>query len=393
MVLRMRAAALLAKTEAVEGTFEAPSASTDGILVENPTWQLNQNNISTDEVTGSLDPAADIPAGGTVTVNFDVYLKGSGVAITAPELDVLFRICAWKPTTQALAIGPDLPSAGTTSTATLDGTGTPFTAANDAYIGMPINIYDGTDVLARSVVTDWVLATKLLTIGDVLSSVINTGNDIEIPAHVLYKPVSAASDIPSASLRFLIDGLYHDVAGCRGTMTFSLDAGGAGKFSFSITGLFVEKDDLALPAITYPAFDVPKLVWRNDNNNGAFLMNGVRQGIRQFTFDNGNQLTNPADPNDAEGFDVGIITRRVMQGSINPRATLVADRDELSKYRAGTQTALLVRAGISTGNRFHMYIPKAQYTNYGYEDQDGIVAESLPFKCVGQNTGAYMAFY
>mgnify|MGYP000324279674 CR=1 FL=1 len=91
--LRTRNAALLAKVETTPGEFVAPSASTDGILVEGVTPSFRPQNTETDEVTGSLDGRGPIPGGLQCELSFSLYLKGSGTPGVAPEFAELLRAC------------------------------------------------------------------------------------------------------------------------------------------------------------------------------------------------------------------------------------------------------------------------------------------------------------
>jgi hypothetical protein len=75
--------------------FQAPSASTDAILVEAPDVDLQPQNVETNEVTGSLDGRGPIPGGIQVPFNFTVYLKGPGTPGVEPEWADLMRACAW----------------------------------------------------------------------------------------------------------------------------------------------------------------------------------------------------------------------------------------------------------------------------------------------------------
>src|SRR5688572_24132435 len=136
MVLRTKNKVLLAKIESAEGSDAAP-AVTDAILCENPRLSWNANVITTNEVTGSLDSDAPLVGGMTVSLTFDVFLKGSGVAGTAPEFGDLLKACGYAETITAAAVGaPTACASGTTTTATL---AAPAGTTAQQYRGMPIN--------------------------------------------------------------------------------------------------------------------------------------------------------------------------------------------------------------------------------------------------------------
>lgn len=93
MALRTRFAAVTAKIESTPGTFDAPSGSTDGILVERPTYRLDPQNTQTEEVTGSLDPSAPIVGGMQCQIDFSFYVKGSGTPGVAPNFGKILKAC------------------------------------------------------------------------------------------------------------------------------------------------------------------------------------------------------------------------------------------------------------------------------------------------------------
>lgn len=86
---------LLAKIESTYNTDPTPVASTDAMLVENPSWSNEGLRMSErPAVRPSLAPLQHVFGDMLRTVSFDVELKGSGTAGTAPELGVLLRGCA-----------------------------------------------------------------------------------------------------------------------------------------------------------------------------------------------------------------------------------------------------------------------------------------------------------
>src|SRR5438132_529930 len=105
-VLRWQNDAVLAKLEATPGIFLSPSSSTDGVLVENVSVDFNPQNVTTNEVTGSLDNRGPIVGGLQCSISFDAYLKGNGVPGTVPEWDELLQIASWSSTVTKTDIGP-----------------------------------------------------------------------------------------------------------------------------------------------------------------------------------------------------------------------------------------------------------------------------------------------
>lgn len=85
---------ILAKIESTYGTDSTPGA-TDAVLVENLTWSnegLRMNERPA--VRANLGKLKHLYGGRLLSVSFDVEIKGSGAAGTAPEFGPLLRACA-----------------------------------------------------------------------------------------------------------------------------------------------------------------------------------------------------------------------------------------------------------------------------------------------------------
>lgn len=89
------------KVEAVEGTAEA-LAGADAILVMNPKFTPNRKVYDRENVASSLSPFAAIPGEYSATIEFDVELKGSGTAGTAPEFGKALKGCGFGETVVAV---------------------------------------------------------------------------------------------------------------------------------------------------------------------------------------------------------------------------------------------------------------------------------------------------
>src|SRR5689334_17704239 len=105
MAIRTKFQLLLAKIESTPGVDASPSAGSDAVACENIRVTGNPNVIQTNEYIGSIDSFAPIIGGMPFSVSFDVPLKGSGTAGTAPEWGKLLRACGWAETVTASAVG------------------------------------------------------------------------------------------------------------------------------------------------------------------------------------------------------------------------------------------------------------------------------------------------
>lgn len=384
MALNTKNAALLAKVEATEGVDASPVAGTDAVLVENPQISFNPNTVQTNEVTGSLDSRGPITGGMTVQLTFDVLLKGSGVAGTAPEWGKLLKACGWAEviTAAAVPVAAEAAASGTTTSLTL-AAGASGTA--QTYRGMPLLLTGNPAAGATAFVADY-SAGKVATLTDLFGTALSAATNYQVPVNVLYKP--ASTGIPSLTFHLFQDGLKYIVAGCRGNATLRLTSGNVGRISFTFTGMFVSKTDAAVPpGLVYDTTRPP--VWKG----GKALVNRVASAMASLSIEFGNQMTNPDNPNAAEGFDPSIVTARNMTGSCDPLETLIATRDSMVALRAGTQQIIHASYGQVAGNRVGLTIPAAFYTNLQPGDRNGLLTNTHQFACTGQDAGAFICLH
>lgn len=380
--LRDTNAVLLAKIESTEGVENAPSASTDAILIENPQIKPSARIIETNEVTGSLDGRGPIVGGMTVDLSFDVLLKGSGAAGTAPEYGDLLKACGWAETITATAVPASAEacaSGGSTTTAVL---GTSASTTAQIYRGMPIT-FTGT-VAGDSFITDYT-AGKTATLADTMGGSIVATTNYQIPINVLYKPASGSNS--TLTFYLYIDGLLYKVVGARGTFELSLDSGGIGRLKFNFQGMYLSKTDASIVTPTYDSSRPPVF------KNGVFKINRLASAINSLSLSNGNTLTNPDNPNSLEGFDPAIITARKITGNMDPAETLVATRDIMADFRAGTNRIIHARYGASTGNKVGITLPANIYTGQNPSNRDRLSTVDVPFTPTTQDAGAFLCFY
>ncbi|MDA0341590.1 MAG: hypothetical protein O3B74_08330, partial [Proteobacteria bacterium] len=234
-------------------------------------------------------------------------------------------------------------------------------------------------------ISDYVGSSKLAALTDDLGAALTATSNYQIPINVLYTPASVS--IPTGTLYLYMDGVRYILVGNRGSGSFALTSGQPGKIQFNFTGLFSSKADAGVPAATYDSTRPP--IWKN----GRALIDRYASAMAAMSVDWGNALTNPDNPNALEGFDPAIITRRAMTGSCDPMETLVATRDVMTAFRNGTQQIVHAQFGSVAGNRIGLTIPAAFYTNQTPGDRDGVATVTVPFSCVGEDSGAYLCFY
>ena len=84
---------ILAKVEATYNTDPTPSASTDAVLVQNPSLSFNANYTDRTPVKPAIGKLQGIYGGKLAELSFDVLLRGSGTAGSVPEVSDLLKSC------------------------------------------------------------------------------------------------------------------------------------------------------------------------------------------------------------------------------------------------------------------------------------------------------------
>lgn len=94
---------IAAKAEVTYNTDPVPTAAANGILVENLSWShAGLKMAKRPAIRASSAPLQELYAGSLRQIDFEVAIKGSGTAGTAPEFDPLLQACGFAVTTVAL---------------------------------------------------------------------------------------------------------------------------------------------------------------------------------------------------------------------------------------------------------------------------------------------------
>lgn len=101
MGLRIRNFLLLAKEEIVYGDDPTPSAANNAVLIEAVSMRFPAEIIDREGAAGTMSPEAPILGRNYAELDFQVELKGSGAAGTAPDFGVLLKACGFKETIDA----------------------------------------------------------------------------------------------------------------------------------------------------------------------------------------------------------------------------------------------------------------------------------------------------
>lgn len=199
------------------------------------------------------------------------------------------------------------------------------------------------------------------------------GETIDSGVSVIYAPVSSSHE--SVTIYYFSDGgKLYKLTGCRGNVSFAMEAGGIIKANFTMTGHCAQPTDVSAGAVTYDSTVPPAIV------AGTFSVNTYAATIGALNFDMSNTVATPPDINASDGYAEIRITSRDPNGSIDPEEVLIATHDFESEYRAGTSMAISIGSiGGSAGNIINVDMPAVYYREMSMGDRDGIRTLELPF--------------
>ncbi len=373
---------ILAKVEGTSGTDASATVGSNAVLGENPQTTPGIGTLNTNEVTGALDARAPIPGGGPGNHSMLVNLHGSGAGGTAPEWDPYLQACGFA--------GANL-AADLTGTASAGAAGTITLAdATGVTIGQVIVTTGGTGAGQTRVITG--LATLVASVYPNWTVTPDATTTYAVKASETYAPASAS--LVTASIYDYFhsssgaNSELRKVLGWAGGAAFTLPVGGIAQAQFTGQGKWTTPANVAHPgAATFQAQRPVAFM-------GADIsLDSVATKFNQLTFDCGNQVQAAPDPSDTYGIDVGGITRRQINGRINPPLELLSVRNVFTDFLAGNTKKLWVRYG-SAGNGISIYFPGIVYTGREDEDVEGFAHEGIPFADgVGADSGMYISVY
>lgn len=398
-LLRGRKKILLAKLETTEGEDASPVPGSDAIIVNSLEAQPQAALLPSRELRGIRDEGEFDIGGMSFQIATSMNLKPGPDGSTPPEIDPILQICGFEreinASIEGTATGGTEGDADGPATVTVDrSVDTDFPAADGALVGQPIIIgFSPTPVVANIISYEVTGSVVTIGVGKVLPEAPTT-ESVEIPDHVLYKP--REDDDPSATFHIYVDGVRWRFLGARGTFDLALAAGGKADLNATITALFQDKTDEALPTPSYQ--HVRPGIWRD----GIMTIDSLRAAVRELTINPNNSVVLPGDPNAQEGFIPPMIPARDIQGQMNPKATLVATRDLFGDFRAGTKRAVAVLLpGVASPKHYtSIVMPTIKYRDNQMGDDGELVDDVAPFSALNdfsetpeRGEAIYIAFF
>ena len=157
----------------------------------------------------------------------------------------------------------------------------------------------------------------------------------------------------SATIYVYEDGDLIKLVGCMGKVSFDLSTGAVGKASFTFTGHqdgSITKTNL--PSPTYDSLTPVPLI------GVGFSMGGALD-VSKLSIDMGITVSTPDSMISDDGYGDIFISDRNVTGSIDPLAKTADQKEYLTDWKAGTESALTTGdIGKAAGNIYKITLPK-----------------------------------
>lgn len=198
---------------------------------------------------------------------------------------------------------------------------------------------------------------------------------------VTYAPVSSTFD--SVTIYCFYDGTRHKITGCRGSASFTLNAGELPTISFTMTGLYNAPDDTALSG-DFTVANQAAALEVSDANITTNTFHGVTDAcLESLSFALNNEFTfRPLMCSESV-----VMTNRAPGGNAVIEAPEVGTIDYFAKAVATATGSSVFTLGATGGNITTLNMPQTDITGVGYGDTNGVVNLSVDYLALPTTSG------
>lgn len=372
MALKSNKTTVAVKTQAVQGTFAAPSSSTDVLPVSNLSLSIQGVTIANNEYTGTIHKNGDEVSGKVVTGSFSVNLRPPGGA-DVPLADAfipgrLLKAAKFTELRTAAAIPAAAEAFGAGSTNRIASLGVSAAATENLYKGMPIIISNnGAAYKQQLTAIRSYTAAKQATLAEELDVV--PAGTYQIPKSLSYMRSVDETDPPFVSLKVWLDGLRFDlldvrISGLRWVLPVSTrEQSSFPVLEFNFTATILATADEPTPT-------VPSLGATPFFKDGKLSLAYKKVGGSNVTVDFGLSVAYPPNPNEVDGSGAGELVESKTSLTMDRWAYLKAQFDTLALADAQAQHPLLAQWGFTPGAMVQVVIPDTRF-NYQSPDLGG----------------------
>jgi hypothetical protein len=328
MTLLTRRRLVLVKEESVYGTDPTPIPQLNALLVRSiDVTPLNATMVQRENIQPYLGNYENLVALKNVELTLEVELAGSGNTSVAPAFAPLLRACGLQQN---------------------------YYGAGGAVISDIANIDDITN--------DWDVPY-------------NPGN---YPARFEFTPQS--ENFGSCTIYINVDGIRHQISGCRGTVDLNFESGSIPTLSFQLIGSYQPPQDFALQE---PVYYQPAPFPANSVSS-AFSLYNFGAKLRSFTFNLGSE----AVWRELIGEAYTMLVNRTPSASAVIEAERLNTKDFFAATLSNSYGNLVLTHGNTAGNTVILRSDRVDLTaGPTYSDDGGVTMLNLPLSFIPSVAG------
>lgn len=187
----------------------------------------------------------------------------------------------------------------------------------------------------------------------------------------VFTPMAADLPIPSCTMQMRNGALMQNIAGVRGSLAFTAEAGRKPFFRLSRRGKYVAPIAFAQDAPNFASW--PRALTCSPENMFAFTLGGVKLCCTAFSFSDGRQPQAETYMN----CDDTTLTPRNCTGSMTVKWPTLGSKDLLTQIRNGVTQPLVWTLGTVAGQTITVSAPQVQIKMSGEQDLNGDLGIAL----------------
>lgn len=187
----------------------------------------------------------------------------------------------------------------------------------------------------------------------------------------VFTPLPLDQTIPSCTMQLRNGAVMQNIAGVRGSLAFTAEAGRKPFFRFSRRGKYVAPVAHAAQAHDFDAW--PRALTCSPENMFAFTFGGQKLCATNFSFNDGRQPQAETYMN----CDDTTLSPRNFTGSMTVKWPALATKDLLTQIKAGVTEPLIWTLGREAGQIITITAPKVQIKYSGEQNISGDLGISL----------------
>lgn len=197
----------------------------------------------------------------------------------------------------------------------------------------------------------------------------------------VFTPYAEGAAIPTTTLQLRNGSVMQNVAGVRGSFSFTAETGRKPFFRFNRRGRYV--DPVAFTPAAHDFAGWPRALTCTPENMFAFTLGGQHFCVSSFNFSDGRTPQVDAYMN-CEGTTLG---PRNFTGAMTVKWPALATKDVLTQVKNGVTEPLIWTLGTVAGRTIQVSAPQVQIKYAGEQDINGDLGVTLDLVFLPDGTG------